>query len=83
MKIEGKIMSKKNYLSYVIYGHHTVIYLTINEFINFNPPCKDCLVQSICFSCIKSQLDAEWIRIRHCDLLVKFFIDFERNKNDI
>ena len=40
----------KNIIYYRI-GYRTLIYeRTIEEFMEFNPPCKECLVQAVCVS---------------------------------
>ena len=57
-----------------VFGGSTVLYdLTIDNFMKYNPPCKKCLVQSMCLKPNDNVL-SPWIRTRLCVILNEFIL---------
>lgn len=57
-----------------VFGSSNVLYdLTINKFMKYNPPCKECLVQSMCLKA-NDNVSPPWIRTRLCGKLNEFII---------
>jgi len=42
------IVEHLGYSITVDYNKDIIIYSTVNKFLEYNPPCKECLVQGIC-----------------------------------
>jgi hypothetical protein len=59
---------------YKIYHTHIRIYkLSLNEFMKYNPPCKECLVQAICVEdTSKTRIYSDHIYTRKCEFLIEF-----------
>lgn len=49
------------------------VYKTIDIFLIYNPPCKECLVQNMCISNVRySNGDFICIKIKKCKRLINF-----------
>jgi hypothetical protein len=83
-KVRNKYIMNNTIKYYIYHPHILYIYnLTINEYLNKNTPCKECLVNPTClndkkFTYGKSNLLT--IEIKLCDQLKKFI---ENNKEYI
>ncbi len=57
-----------------LFGTYCILYnQTIEEFMEFNPPCKECLVQSMCLK-YYNDISPPWIRTRLCANLNEFIL---------
>ena len=60
---------KTTFFTLAINSKYTTLYAgTLEEFMEHDPPCKECLVQA---ACIKTN-EYEYIIIHTCDIIKKF-----------
>jgi len=60
------------------------LYCKLNIFIKLNPPCKECLIQSMCIKDISVLLDEyAGVQIKSCDLLREFINKEQKKFNHI
>jgi len=52
-------------------NNYIYVYNTMHVFFKTNPPCKECLVQSMCLKA-NDNISSPWIRTRICNKLIKF-----------
>jgi len=73
----GPIINLKS--KYIKYFH---IYTHLDTFMEYNPPCKECLIQSMCIKIQISHpifdMDPDHLSIKTCDRL-KGYIDNNKN----
>jgi hypothetical protein len=61
-------------------GKDIIIYSEVDKFLRYNPPCKDCLVMSIClynnsYIINYEKFGNDHIEINSCEMLVNFITD--------
>lgn len=55
-----------------------IYYTTVDIFIGINPPCKECLIQSMCIITTDNSYDKQILRIKICEKLNKFMENSNR-----
>lgn len=55
-----------------VFGHYNVLYnQSMDDFMNLNPPCKECLIQVMC---LKPNNKYSFITTRTCAVLNEFVL---------
>jgi hypothetical protein len=71
--------------TFILYadGHNNYIYIyhSIDDFFKVNPPCKECLVNSMCITDIRKMVVG--IQIKSCSLLKEFIRKEQKKFNHI
>ena len=59
-----------------------ILNITISQFMDYNPPCKKCLVKTICMKISCNNLGRVFqyleLKVKHCDKLIDF-ITYNKN----
>jgi len=64
--------------------NYIYLYCKLNIFFKTNPPCKECLVQSMCMKDISVLVDDyAGLQIKSCNLLKEFIIKEQKKFNHI
>ena len=61
-------------------NNYIFLYCKLNIFLRINPPCKDCLVRSMCIVELHSGYG---IKVRVCEDLYKYFQMVKRNDKNL